>query len=146
MVKRGTDQKLRSRNFDARNEWIETEECLRIAGINVVLKEDQENAINGKQNGSVLKEMVVVSDTMRISVQNRHQRPLLPPSQPPIEKDGGNTSRRKSLRGRSPSGKLARQLCRDYIKGKCTRPSCDFWHPPECHFFKKQRIGMLIRG
>ena len=34
---------------------------LRIAGINVVLKEDQENAINGKQ-----------------SVQNRHQHPLLP--------------------------------------------------------------------
>ena len=27
---------------------------------------------------SVRKEKVVVSDTMRVSVQNRHQRPILP--------------------------------------------------------------------
>ena len=62
-----------------------------------------------------------------------------PPSEAPTEKDGGNTSRRKSLRGQSPAGKLARQPCRDYIKGKCTRPSCDFWYPPECQIFKKNR-------
>ena len=50
---------------------------LRIAGVNVVWKEDQENAINGKEKDSVREEIVAVSDTMRISVQNRHQSPPL---------------------------------------------------------------------
>ena len=77
-------------------EWKQ-EQWLQIAGVNVVLREDQENAINGKQKDSVREEIVVVSGTMRISVQNRHQRPLLP-----TEKDGRYTPIRKSLRGRSP--------------------------------------------
>ena len=45
----------------------------------MVLKEDEENAINGKQKRQCSKnEIVVVSDTMRTSVQNRHQHPLFP--------------------------------------------------------------------
>ena len=90
----------------------------------------------------VREEIVVVSGTMRISVQDRHQSPLLPLNHQQ-KKYGGSTSRRECLRGRSPPWKLARQPCRDYIKGKCTRPSCGFWHPPECQFTKK--IGMQIR-
>ena len=43
-----------------------------------MLREYQENAGNGQENDSVLKVIVVVSSTMRISVQNRHQCPLLP--------------------------------------------------------------------
>ena len=48
MVKRSSDQKLRLPNFHARNERIETG---AIAGVNVVLKEDKENAVNGKAKG-----------------------------------------------------------------------------------------------
>ena len=101
MVKRSIDQKLRSRNFDARNERIETG---AIAGINVVLKEGQENAINGRHKDSVRKEIVVVFDTMRISVHGRHQRPFLPLNHR-LKRMAENSSRRKSLRGQSPSGK-----------------------------------------
>ena len=43
-----------------------------------MLKEDKENANNGKQKDSVREETSVVSDTMWISVQNRHQKPLHP--------------------------------------------------------------------
>ena len=74
---------------------------------------------------------------MKISVQNRHQRPILPLNHRQ-KKDGGNTWRRQSLRGRSPSGKLARQSCRDCIKAKCTRPSCDLRHPPEFQCYKNE--------
>ena len=56
---------------------LKTVQWLRVAGVNVVLKEDQENAINGKQKDSVREETVVVSGTMRISVQNQHSRILL---------------------------------------------------------------------
>ena len=40
---------------------LKQEQWLRIAGINVVLKKDQENADNGKQKDSVRKEIVAVS-------------------------------------------------------------------------------------
>ena len=51
-VKTSIGRKLRLRNFDARSEKIETGVVvLRIAGVNVVLKEDQENAIIGEQKG-----------------------------------------------------------------------------------------------
>ena len=44
--------------------------------VNVVLKEDQGNATNGKQKDSVRADIIVVSGTMGISVQNRHRSPL----------------------------------------------------------------------
>ena len=43
-----------------------------------MLKEDKENATNGKQKDSVREETSVVSGTMKISVQSRHQKPLHP--------------------------------------------------------------------
>ena len=78
MVTRSINQKLRLRNFDARNERIETVQWLRTAGVNVVLREDKENAVNGKQKDSVREETSVVSGTMKITVRNRHQKPLHP--------------------------------------------------------------------
>ena len=131
-VERSIDQKLRLRNFDARNERIETGQWLRIARINVVLKEDTENAINGKQKDSGRVEIIVDSSTMGISARNRHQKSA-PSSEPLAQKDGRSASRRKSLRGWSPR-KFAGQSCRDYMKGNCTRSFCDYWHPPECQF------------
>ena len=47
-----------------------------------------------------------------------------------------NASRTRSLRGRSPSGKMARLPCKDYLKGTCTTPFREKWHPPECLFYK----------
>ena len=44
----------------------------------MVLRKDQENANNGMQEDSVREEIVAVSGTTKISVQNRHQNPLLP--------------------------------------------------------------------
>ena len=54
------------------------QQWLRIAGVSVVLKEDKENAINGKQKDSFREETRVVSSTVKISVQNRHEKPLHP--------------------------------------------------------------------
>ena len=110
----------------------------------MVLKEEKENAIIGKQNGQCSKGE---SCSFRHD-ESKRAKPTPtsdPPSEPPTEKDGRRTSRRKSLRGRSPSGKLARQPCRDYIRGKCRRPSCDFWHPPECHYKKNRDANSEIQ-
>ena len=34
---------------------------------------------------------------------------------------------------------MARLLCKDYLKGTCTTPFCEKWHPPECFFYKSEK-------
>ena len=46
-----------------------------------------------------------------------------------------NTSRTRSPRGKSPSGRMSRWPCKDYLKGTCTNSFCEKWHPPECLFY-----------
>ena len=49
-----------------------------------------------------------------------------------------NASRTRSPRGKSPSGRMFRLPCKDYLKGTCTTPFCGKWHPPECFFYKSE--------
>ena len=49
-----------------------------------------------------------------------------------------NASRSRRSRSRSQSGKLARLPCQDYLKGTCTTPFREEWHPPECLFYKSE--------
>ena len=50
----------------------------------------------------------------------------------------GNASRTRSPRGKSPSGRMSRLPCKDYLKGSCTNSYCEKWHPPECLFYKSE--------
>ena len=49
-----------------------------------------------------------------------------------------NASRTRSPRGKSPSGRMSRLPCKDYLKGTCTNSFCEKWHPPECLFYKSE--------
>ena len=69
-------------------------------------------------------------------VRNRPQK-TDPPSEPPAPR-GRSASRKRSLRGRSQSGKSTRQPCKNFLKGTCTKLLCDYWHPPECQFYKSE--------
>ena len=57
-----------------------------------------------------------------------------------------NASRTRSPRGRSPGLKMARLPCKDYLKGTCTTPFCEKWHPPECLFYKPEMDSSLGRS
>ena len=137
MVKRSIDQKLRLRNFDARNERIET-------GAVVTVRRGESDVERG--NGICYQWNAEGQCSRGDSCSFRHDedkraKPTptsAPPSEPPTEKDGGNTSRSKSLTDSSPSGKLAREPCNDYLKSICTKSPCDHWHPPECQFYKSE--------
>ena len=37
---------------------------------------------------------------------------------------------------KSPSGRMSRWPCKDYLKGTCNNSFCEKWHPPECLFHK----------
>ena len=53
-----------------------------------------------------------------------------------MQQDERKTSRTRSPRGKSPSGRMSRWPCKDYFKGTCTNSFCEKWHPPECLFYK----------
>ena len=38
--------------------------------------------------------------------------------------------------GKSPSGRMSRWPCKDYLRGTCNNSFCDKWHLPECLFYK----------
>ena len=38
--------------------------------------------------------------------------------------------------GKSPSGRMSRWLCKDYLRGTCNNSFCGKWHPPECLYYK----------
>ena len=51
---------------------------------------------------------------------------------------GRSVSKKRSIQGKSTHGSILRQPCRYYLKGTCTRPSCEYGHPPECQFCKNE--------
>ena len=38
----------------------------------------------------------------------------------------------------SPSGRMSRWPCKDYLKGTCNNSFCEKWHPPGCLFYKNK--------
>ena len=136
MVKRSIDQKLQLRNFAARNERIET-------GAVVTNRRGQRGVERGQGKCNQWKAKGQCSRGDKCIFwhdEDKRAKPTpktAPPSEPPAQR-GGSASRKKNLRGRSPSGKFARQPCKDNLKGICTKAPCDYWHPPECQFCKSE--------
>ena len=53
-----------------------------------------------------------------------------------MQQNEPKSSRTRSPRGKSPSGRMSRWPCKDYLKGTCNNSFCEKWHPPECLFYK----------
>ena len=134
MVKRRKDQKLRLRNFDARQVRIET-------GAVVKSRKEMSGAEGGKGICYQWKEKGQCSKGEPCSFQHesddRAQKPehtAATPSEPPVSR-GRCVSKKKSIQGKSSHGSILRQPCRYYLKGTCTRSPCEYWHPPECQVY-----------
>ena len=72
MVRRHTDQMIRTRNFKVRNERVATGVLVETGkGKMTALKGKQERTVNGKH-----REMQSVSARTTVSVERKHNRPL----------------------------------------------------------------------
>ena len=100
----------------------------RIRGQNSVNKEVQENVGNGKLTGSVQNDMIKRAKSTQANPFPRSS----------TLQNVKNASKTRSPRGRSPSGRMSRWPCKDYLKGTCTNSFCEKWHPPECLFYKSE--------
>ena len=134
-MKGSLDQKLRLRNFDARHGKIES-------GAVVKNRKGLSDVEGGKGICHQWKEKGQCSQgdrcRFRHETQDRAQKPehtVATPSEPSLSR-GRSVSRTRSIRGKSNHGSILRQPCRYYLKGTCARTCCDYWHPPECQFFK----------
>ena len=47
-------------------------------------------------------------------------------------------SRTRRPRGKSPSGRMSRWPCKDYLRGTCNDSCCEKRHPPECLYYKSK--------
>ena len=124
------------RNFDSRHGRIES---------GAVVK--NRKGINRRCICYQWKEKVQYSQGDRCSfitkpkIAHKNPNTLAPqPSEPTVSR-GRSVSRKKSFRGKSNRGSILRQPCRNYVKGTCTRTSCEYWHPPECQFLRKNETG-----
>ena len=106
----------------------------RIRGQNSVNKELLEIVGSGKPTGSVLKETIC---RFRHDTNERAKSTQPNPSpRSSTRQYERNASRTRSPRCKSPSGRMFRLPCKDYLVGTCTNSFCEKRHPPECLFYK----------
>ena len=141
MAKRRKYQKLRLRNFDAGHGKLETGAVVKNRngssgverGIGICYQWKEKANIRRGNQCSFRHE----SDDRAQEKPNPH---AATPSEPSKTR-GRSVSRTRSIKGRSNPGIILRQPCRYFLRGTCTRSPFEYWHPPECQFYKK-RIGM----
>ena len=57
-----------------------------------------------------------------------------------MQQNERKSSRTRSPRGKSPSGRMSRWPCKDCTQGTSTNSYCEKWHPPECLFSFRPRV------
>ena len=131
MVKRSIEQNLRIKNFEARNGNYERNAVVK----NQVTKQREQRTPGDcwqwESNGQCSKgdNCSFLHD---INKRAKSTQPNPSPS-PSTRQNEGNASRTKS-----PSGRMFRLPCKDYLKGTCTNSFCEKWHPPVCLFYKSE--------
>ena len=134
MVKRSIEQDIRNKNFGAKNGNYERNAVVKNQGteqrVQRILGDCWQWEFNGQcsrgDNWSFLHDVnkrgkMTQSNTSPSSSTRQNER---------------KASRTRSPRGKSPSGRMSRWPCKDYLKGTCNNSFCEKWHPPECLFYK----------
>ena len=136
MVKRSIEQDSRNRNFEARDANYERYAVVKNQGTKQRKQRTLEDCWQWKANGQCTKGD---NCSFRHDINRRAKTTQANPSpSSSTRQNEGNASRTRSPRGKSPSGRMFRLPCKDYLKGTCTNSFCEKWHPPECLFYKSE--------
>ena len=142
VVKRSIEQNLRIKNFEARNGNYETNAVVKNQGT----KQREQRSVGDCWQWKANKQCSG-GDTCSFRHDiNKRAKPTQSNTSPNsfIQQNERNASRTRSPRGRSPSGRMYRWPCKDYLKGTCINSFCEKWHPPEC-LFCKTKSGCKFR-
>ena len=143
MVKRSIEQNLRMKNL-ARNGTYETSAVVKNQGTKQREQRSLGDCWQWKANGQCSK-----GDNCSFRHDMNKRAKSTQPNPSPrssTQQSVRNASRTRSPRGRSPSGRMSRLPCKDYLKRTCTTPFCKKWHPPECLLCKSENDAGLWKS
>ena len=123
-------------NFEARNGNYERNAVVKNPGLKQREQRSLGDCWQWEDNGQCSK-----GDNCSFRHDMNKRAQLSQPNPSPsscMQQNEENASRTRSPRGKSPSGRMSRWPCKDYLRGTCTNSFCEKWHPPECLFYKSE--------
>ena len=134
MVKRSIEQEIRNKNFGARSGNFEKNAVVNNQGTKQRVQRILGDRWQWEANGQCVKGN---NCSFRHDTNKRGKSSPSNPSQNSfMQQSERKPSRTRSPRGKSPSGRMSRWLCKDYLRGTCNNSFCEKWHPPECLYYK----------
>ena len=136
MVKRSIEQEIRNIYFGARSGNFEKNAVVKNQGTKQHVRGVLGDCRQWETNGQCVKGD---NCSFRHDMDKRGKGSPLNPSQNVfMQQSERKPSRTRSPRGKSPSGRMSRWPCKDYLKGTCNNSSCKRRHPLECLFYKNK--------
>ena len=134
MLKRSIEQEIRNKNFGTRSGNFEKNAVVKNQGTKQRAQRILGDCWQWETNGQCVK-----GDNCSFR-HDINKRGKVTPSNPSpnsfMQQNERKPSITRSPRGRSPSGRMSRWPCKDYLRGTCNNSFCEKWQPPECLFHK----------
>ena len=122
MVKRSTEQEIRNENFGSRSGNFEMNAVVKNQGTKQRVQRILGDCWQWESNGQCSRGD---NCSFRHDFKKRWKMTQSNPSPNSfMQQNERNASRTRSPRGKSPSGRMSRWPCKDYLKGTCTNPGC----------------------
>ena len=134
MVKRSIEQETRNKNFGNRNGNFEKNAVVKNQGTKQRVQRILGDCWQWETNRQCVKGN---NCSFRHDMKKRGKSSASnPPHNSYMRQNERKPSRTRSPRGKSPSGRMSRWLCKDYFRGTCNNSFSERWHPPECLYYK----------
>ena len=134
MVKRSIEQEIRNKNFGARSGNFEKNAVVKNQGTKQRVQRILGDCWQWETNGQCVKGN---NCSFRHDMNKRGKNsPSNPSPNSFMRPNERKPLRTRSPKGKSPSGRMSRCPCKDYLRGTCNNSFCERWHPPECLFYK----------
>ena len=134
MVKRSIEQEIRNKNFASRIGNCENNVVVKNQGTKQRVHSILGDCWQWESNGQCLKGD---NSSFRHHLSKRGKSsPSNPSPNSLMQQKERKPSRTRIPRGKSPSGRMSRWLCKNYLRGICSNSFCGKWHPPECLCYK----------
>ena len=134
MVKRSIEQEIRNKNFGSRNGNFDRNAVVKNQGTKQRGQRILGDCWQWETDGQCSK-----GDICSFRHDDNKRAKMTQPNPSPssfMQQDERKASRTRSPRRESPSGRMSRWPCKDYLKGTCNNSFCEKWHPPECLYYK----------
>ena len=125
MVKRSIEQEIRNKNFGARSGNFEKNAVVKNQGTKQRVKRILGDCWQWETNWQCVKGN---NCSFRHDMNKRGKSsPSNPSPNSFMRQNERKPSRTRSPRGKSPSGRMSRWPCKDYLRGTCSNSFCERW-------------------